>query len=88
MQLHNQQSDSLVGQGSSLVSVDLTQGDYSSRSNNEVFLLDLPSDGDMDVTLADGTRGVFSFREGTSPVVAIKKVWNAGSTVKNFQIIY
>lgn len=82
-----------IDQGKELDLVDLTaNGDYTSTylSNKKLrpFLLDLPSAGDMKVQFKSGKIGIFSFREGTSPVVQIVKVFDTGSSVKTFQVIY
>lgn len=86
-----------IDQGVVLDKVNLTaNGDYESTFFTEVgnqktirpFLLDMPSDGDMKVQFPCGKIDVFSFREGTSPIVKLIKVFDTGSIVKEFQVIY
>lgn len=77
-----------IDQGGRLDNVDLdTNGDYTGI-NNRLFLLDLPADGNMKVQFADDTIGTYSFYEGTRPMVKIKKVFDVGSIVRQFTVIY
>lgn len=84
-----------ISQGIKLDSVNLTaNGDYESTYKDSKgnftrpFILDLPTAGTMNVQFQDGTIGTYSFREGSSPVVKLVRVFSTGSTVKIFQVIY
>lgn len=77
-----------IDQGTKLKSVDLTaDGDFSFH-NERPFLLDLPSSGAMKVQFPDGEKGVYNFREGTSPIVKLIKVFDVDSEIKQFQVVY
>ena len=82
-----------VDQGVELDSVNLANGDYTSTysdKNNKLrpFLLDLATAGDMKVQFTTGKIGVYSFGVGSIPVVQIIKVFDVGSIVRTFQVIY
>lgn len=83
----------IIGQGVRLDSVDLdVNGDYTSifdeNGTPRPFLVDLPSDGNMNVQFPDGHIGVYPFYTGTRPVVKIIKVFSDSSVVRQFTVIY
>ena len=88
-----------IGQGKRLAIVDLNDRDFfmlDGQSKLVPFLFDLPRTSEdtavntysMNVQFEDGHIGVYTFKEGTSPMVKITKVFNVGSVQKTFQVIY
>lgn len=88
-----------IGQGKRLAIVDLNDGDFfmlDGQSKLVPFLFDLPRTSEdtavntysMNVQFEDGHIGVYTFKEGTAPLVKIVKVFDIGSVQKQFQVIY